>query len=85
MSDSLLIEPHYLPSISWVLNVAHYDTVYLDVSSNYVKASYRNRCKVLSPNGVLTLSVPLSKATGARDTMKTVKISYEENWQKFIG
>ena len=59
-----------------------YDTVYLDVSSNYVKASYRNRCKVLSPNGVLTLSVPLSKAISARDTMKTVKVSYEENWQK---
>ena len=80
--NSLLIEPHYLPSISWILKVASYDTVYLDVSSNYVKASYRNRCKVLSPNGVLTLSVPLSKATGNRDTMKTVKISFEENWQK---
>lgn len=78
----LLIEPHYLPSISWVLLVARYDVVYLDISSNYVKASYRNRCLVLSPNGVLTLSIPLAKAQNNRDTMKTVRISYDENWQK---
>jgi WbqC-like protein family len=81
-NQKLLIEAHYLPSIAWMKLISEAETLCLDTTSHFVKASYRNRCHILSPNGVLHLSVPLQHNHERRNTMGNVKISYEMNWQK---
>lgn len=80
----LLIEPHFLPSLSWMVLVSRYPVVYLDVSANYQKGSYRNRAHIPGPNGILRLSVPLEHGRGQKITMRAVKIAYAENWQKVM-
>jgi len=47
----------------------------------FVKQSYRNRCCILSPNGLQCLSIPLIKAK-KRQIIKDIRISYAENWRK---
>ncbi len=88
MSESnpspLLIEPHFLPSVSWIWLVAQHQEVVLDVSSNYIKSTYRNRAHIPGPNGLLRLSVPLEHGRGQKMPMHTVQISYAEDWQKII-
>lgn len=88
MSESpslpLLIEPHFLPSISWMALVAQYEEVYIDVSAHYQKGSYRNRAHIPGPNGLMRLSVPLVHGRGQKMTMGDVKISYAEDWQKIM-
>jgi len=44
------------------------------------KQTYRSRCDIYSPNGKLTLSIPLVHRN-KRQAMKDVRISYEYNWQ----
>lgn len=78
----LLIEPHFIPSVSWWAAVAQYSEVFLDVSSHYQKGSYRNRAHVLGANGILRLSVPLEHGRTQRKTTGDVKICYDEDWQK---
>lgn len=45
-----------------------------------IKQTYRSRCDIYSPNGVLTLSIPLEKRD-KRHVVKDVKISYDYDWQ----
>ena len=81
-SKILLIEPHYLPPVAWMKLLEGRNRICLDISSSFVKASYRNRCHILSPNGVLHLSIPLQHIHHERKTVGNAKISYEMNWQK---
>ncbi len=82
VKEKLLIEPHYLPCFSWMKLAGDYKSIYFSNNENYVKASYRNRCHVLSPNGILTMSIPVKKSKEERNKMGTIKISYDFDWQK---
>ncbi|MEZ5015050.1 MAG: WbqC family protein [Chitinophagales bacterium] len=77
-----LIELQYLPAISWIRSVAKYPVVYLDAHAHWVKSSYRNRCHILGPNGLLRLSVPLERSRNQRTTTGNVRIAYDQDWQK---
>ena len=82
MSKVILIEPHYWGSIAFFQVLSTADEIVLDVHSNFEKASYRNRCNILSPNGKLILSVPVKKGKEQHSILKDVQISYAENWVK---
>ncbi|MGL5682323.1 MAG: WbqC family protein [Marinifilaceae bacterium] len=56
--------------------------VYFEQFEHYGKQSYRNRCHILSANGVLALTVPVVKASNQKILTKDVRIDYATNWQK---
>ncbi len=86
MSESvkniLLIEPHYLPSLAWMKLASRYEKICFDLGEHHIKSSYRNRCHILGPNGILHLSVPLLHGKGQKTTTGNVRISYAEDWRK---
>jgi hypothetical protein len=55
-------------------------TVLLDRHEYYVKQTYRNRCEILSANGVMTLTVPVVHG-GTKISVRDVRIDYSRNWQ----
>ena len=81
MSFTNTFPSNYLGSIEYYLHLTSNDKAIIDVYENYVKQTYRNRCCILSPNGVQNLTVPLMQAR-KRKLIKNVKISYEDNWRK---
>jgi len=78
----VLLESEYAGCTGWWAFIAQNTTVNIDLASHYTKASLRNRCYLMSPNGILRLSVPLEKGKHQRRPMKEVRISYDSNWQK---
>lgn len=48
---------------------------------HYVKQTYRNRCVIDSPNGALSLTIPVEKTDGGKCLMKDVRISDHGNWR----
>lgn len=63
-----------------------YGGMTVDVGEHYVKRSYRNKCSILSANGVMALTVPLSRASSddadlTHAAMKDLKVSYDDNWR----
>lgn len=80
-STALLIEPHYLPCQEFLAHVLEYDQLILDGESNYIKQSYRNRCKILSANKVMELSVPIKKPYNQKP-LKEAQIDYRHGWTK---
>ncbi len=82
MSQTILIEPHYWGSIAFFQALVKADSTILDVHANFKKGTYRNRCQIMGPNGMLSLSVPLVKGKDQHTIMDKVRISYTENWKK---
>ena len=76
----VLVPTTYLPPIEFFVRTAGKEIV-IDLHEHFIKQTYRNRCTVLGPNGVLSLSVPLVKRKD-HTPVKDIRISYEENWQQ---
>ena len=75
----VILTPSYLAPISYYrqLNNA---SVIIEKCCNYQKQSYRNRCKIATEAGVMTLSIPIEKLSGKVLT-RDVCISSHDNWQ----
>jgi hypothetical protein len=54
--------------------------IHLEQYDNYIKQTYRNRCRILSPNGVLTLSIPVKRRRGTKTLLRDVRIDYDSPW-----
>ncbi len=54
----------------------------MEEHEHFVKQSYRNRCCILSANGILPLSIPILHGRNAHTKIQEVQISYEYDWQK---
>jgi len=77
----LLIESQYIGSIPYWACLLAYEEIYFDAHEHFVKASYRNRCNIATPDGLLSLSAPLKRGRGQRRKMKEVRLFEEENWR----
>lgn len=81
MAQSALIELHYLPCVAYFSLLSRYQEVHIEQQEHYQKRSYRNRTHIAGANGLLRLSIPLSKGKNEQMPIEEVTISYEENWQ----
>ena len=72
----------YFPSIEYLQSCLQFAEIQLECFENYPKQTLRNRCFILSPNGVQCLTVPVQHNGGNKILMKDVKINYEEEWQR---
>ena len=79
--DRLLLTTAYFPPISYVSALIHAEEVYIEQYENFGKQSYRNRCEIMTANGVIPLTVPVEKAN-SKTLTKDLKIVYATNWQK---
>ena len=80
MEGSLLIEPHYFPSVAYVALLAQHTENKLEVYEHYPKQTYRNRCYIQGANRVQLLSVPVKKTSGKVLT-KDVVIDNSVAWR----
>ncbi len=70
----------YFPPISYCKKLIDFEEITFEKNENFVKQTYRNRCKILGANGTLNLVIP-THHNGKR-SVKDIEISYAENWQK---
>lgn len=71
----------YWPPIHYLYMLYSKPSTLIEVFENYQKKSIRNKCHVITSNGLKTLSVPLLKGKHNRVPLKEVKIAYHEEWQ----
>lgn len=56
--------------------------LWIESKEHFPRQSYRNRCHIHSPNGLLALSIPVQKGSGQHTALKDVRISPHHPWQK---
>lgn len=75
-----LLSTAYWPNLHYFYYLLNSDAICIEQFEHYPKQSYRNRTRILSANGALDLSIPISKDS-VKVFTKDIRISYSENWQ----
>ncbi len=81
MNPTAILPSCYLPPIAYVSMLMRYEQVIIDVHERYVKQTYRNRCRIASPNGPIALSIPVTNDSHS-SPMTDVKLSGHGNWKR---
>jgi hypothetical protein len=77
----MVLPTTYLGSVEWYRRfLANPSAVQIEVMESFPKQTYRNRCTITTPDGPLTLSVPVKRADSKQLT-RDVEISYQQKWQ----
>ena len=77
----IILPTTYMGSVEWYRQFwANPSAVQIEVMESFPKQTYRNRCTITTPDGPLTLSVPVKRADSKQLT-RDVEISYQQRWQ----
>ncbi len=73
----------YLPPVEYFAQLNNYNPDFvIEKQEHFPKQTYRNRANIYSPDGMLTLVVPVVKGSKIHTPVKDVKISYDFKWQR---
>ncbi len=80
--SNVILTTAYFPPIEYFKSIVRAENIFIEAFENYSRQSYRNRCNVLSCNGVLPLSIPITKNNNIKQNILDVQIDYSTYWQR---
>lgn len=78
---SVRIELQYLPNLAYFSCLLKYGEIKIETQEHFVKQTFRNRCQILTANGIDTLIVPTIHS-GGKIPIREVKIDESQGWRK---
>jgi hypothetical protein len=82
MSGTILISSAYLPPVEYFSLIMNAENVLVEGEENYHKQTYRNRCCILSADGIQILTVPVYLGSLHKTPLKEIRIDYSKRWQQ---
>ena len=76
----ILLSTAYAGNVQYFSKLLGGEKCIVERYDSYVKQSYRNRCDILSANGVISLSIPIVKTHGEKTLVKDTRIDYSMDW-----
>ena len=80
LKTALLTTAYFAPAEYYAV-LAKADKILLESCEHYTKQTYRNRCQIVSANGVLDLVIPVEKISCEKQLTRDVRISNRTDWQ----
>jgi hypothetical protein len=68
--------------VHYFARLVSHQTIVLEQHDHYIKQTYRNRCRVLGPNGILTLSIPVKRVRGMKNKYRDIRVDYDSHWNR---
>lgn len=80
---SLLLSTAYAPLVEYMMQIyAHQgERIFIEAHEHIVKQSWRNRCDILTANGVQSLTIPIERPQGGKTLIKDIRISEHGAWR----
>ena len=72
----------YNGPINYYARLVQEPEIVLEQYDSYAKQTYRNRCLIMGPNGIIPLSIPVIKKSGIKTHMRDIRIDYSSNWNR---
>ena len=82
VENNILLSTAYFAPVQYYSKFLKYDTVYIEQFENFIKQTYRNRCKIMGGCSPVMLIVPVVKGRGPKILIKDIRISYDTDWQR---
>lgn len=82
MPNDIILSTVYLPPAEYFYLIKRSGNFIIEKEENYIRQTSRNRCRILAANGIMTLSVPVIKASGIKSQVKDITIDYSKRWQQ---
>lgn len=76
----MILSTAYLGNIRYYTKLLTGEAV-IDLYENYRKQSYRNRCDILTANGICPLIVPVLHPSGRKVPVRDIRIDNSKKWQ----
>lgn len=80
-AKTVLLSTAYLAPVEYYMQMIAHSQVIIERHCNYVKQTYRNRCVIVSANGLQTLSIPIVKPDSPKCPTKDIRIAEHGNWR----
>ncbi len=77
----VVIDLQYLPPVPYFILLQRSRRVSLDLNEHFIKQSYRNRCTIMTSNGMHDLVVPLSKPH-QHVPVNNIRIDRSQHWAR---
>ncbi|MCE1199372.1 MAG: WbqC family protein [Marinilabiliales bacterium] len=78
----ILLSTAYLAPVQYFAKIFSCECVLIEKHEHFLKQSYRNRCQILTANGIQSLSIPVREGATSGCPITEVRISYDHPWQK---
>ena len=78
----MLFPALYNGPLNYYARLVRQREIVLEQYDSYTKQTYRNRCLIMGPNGVITLSIPVKKISGVKTNFRDIRIDYDSNWNR---
>lgn len=72
----------YNGPLNYYARLVREQEIVLEQYDTYSKQTFRNRCMIMGPNGVITLSIPVKKRGGTKNRMCDIRIDYDTSWNR---
>jgi len=82
MTRAVLLSTAYFPPAEYFYLIAHSNKVLIEKWENYLKQTYRNRCRILGANGPLTLTVPVLRGSFHKTPIRDLRIDNSRRWRE---
>ncbi len=71
----------YFGSIAWFRRLVEFKSVLIEAKEHFPKQSYRNRCDIVGSEGIISLTVPVTKPQGTKTPTEEILLSNHEDWR----
>jgi hypothetical protein len=71
----------YFGSVAYFSALVKLETVGIEAHEHFPKQSLRNRCKILTANGFVDLSIPVVKISGSKTPIHEILVDDSKDWR----
>ena len=79
---SQIFPTSYFGNLSYYSALIQEVSIIFEAKEHFIKQTYRNRCEVLTGNGIQAISIPVIRKNGSKTAIDEVEISNDTDWRK---
>lgn len=79
--QQIVLPTAYFPPIPWMVAALRSEEVIIDIHENYIKQTCRNRCTILTANGLMHMVIPVRKYRN-HTPVHEIQVDYSSEWQR---
>jgi hypothetical protein len=78
----LIFPALYNGPVNYYARLVRQQEIVLEQYDSYSKQTYRNRCMIMGPNGLVTLSIPVKRKRNTKTYLRDIRIDYDIAWNR---